>query len=103
MKDLHDIVLFPYNGEKILGIVLKHYTNPLSDFYITYAEHCLYEYHSSEECVIISEDVIMPACDAALADYKVKKQHIQDIVSYTDKINSLVDAMKNMDIDSLFT
>lgn len=97
MEDLHDIVLFPFNGEKILGLVLKHYDFPLADFYIIYAEHALYEYHNQDDCSIIAEDVIMPACDEAISDYKLKKEQIKNIVFFSRTMGTLIDGMQHMD------
>ena len=34
MADIHDIIVFSSEGEKILGVVVEHYTNPLDDFYV---------------------------------------------------------------------
>lgn len=101
MKDLHDVVEFSYNKEKILGIVIKHYTDPLNDFYVIYADHTLFEWRNDDDCSIISDNVIMLACDAAIVDYKLKKQNIQDIIQFNNILNSLME-IRNMNIDTLF-
>lgn len=79
MADLHDIIVFSSEGEKILGVVIEHYTNPLDDFYVIYADYALHKSHdTNQDATIIIENVIIPACDAALADYRLKRQHLID-------------------------
>ena len=104
MADLHDIIVFSSEGEKILGVVIDHYTNPLDDFYVVYADYALHKSHNSEEdASIIIDNVIIPACDAAIADYRLKRQHLRDIDRFHKEIETLKDAMTSkMKVDDLF-
>ena len=49
MADMHDIIAFSCDGEKILGVVIEHYTNPLDDFFIVYADYALHKYHNPND------------------------------------------------------
>lgn len=102
MKDLHSIVEFPFNGEKLLGMVIKHYTNPLNDFYLIYADCSIYEYSSEEDNSLLADNLYMPVYERAITAYKLKKQHIEDMISKNKDINDLIDAAQNMD-ESVFT
>lgn len=104
MADLHDIIAFSSEGEKILGVVIEHYTNPLDDFYVVYADYALHKVcNSNEDASIIFENVIIPSCDAAIADYKLKMQHLKDIDDYHKDIQSLREAiLLKIDPKSLF-
>lgn len=105
MADLHDIIAFSCDGEKILGVVVEHYTSPLDDFYVIYADYALYKSHTlSEDALVIIENVIIPACDAAIADYRLKRQHLKDMNQARKDIESLMEAIKSDmgDIKSLF-
>ena len=102
--DMHDIIAFKSEGEKILGIVIEHYSNPLDDFYVVYADYALHKVTSPEEdSKVIIENVIVPACDAALADYRVNRQHLTDIGRFKKEMDAIVDALSNkIDLNSLF-
>ena len=104
MADMHDIIAFSSNGEKILGVVIEHYTNPLDDFYVVYADYALHKSHNPEEdAKIILENVIIPACDEALADYRLKRQHLRDIDKCHKEIEAFIEAISSkMETDSLF-
>ena len=104
MTDFHDIVVFSSEGEKILGIVVEHYTNPLDDFYVIYSDYALYKSHNpDEDASIIIDNVIIPACDAALADYRLKRQHLKDMDTFHKEIEALKSAISsNMEVNSLF-
>lgn len=104
MADLHDIIAFSSKGEKIMGIVVEHYGNPLDDFYVVYADYALHKVlNPDEDAQVIIENVIIPACDAALADYTLKRQHLKDINNYHQEIEALVEALKSrIDIGSVF-
>lgn len=105
MADLHDIIAFSCEGEKILGVVIDHYINPLDDFYVIYADYALYKSHTlNEDALVIIENVIIPACDAAIADYRLKRQHLSDINKARMDIEALIEAMKSKmgGIESLF-
>ena len=94
MADLHDIIVFSSEGEKILGVVIEHYTNPLDDFYVVYADSTLFKSHTpDEDASIIIDNVIIPACDAALADYRLKRQHLRDMKRATEELSSLMEAI----------
>jgi len=105
MEDTHDIIGFSSGGEKILGVVIYHYSNPLDDFYIIYADYALHKTHSSsEDAEIILENVIIPACDEALADYRLKRQHLRDMDTLHKEFKALMDALKSkMDMDGVFS
>ena len=104
MADKRDIVTFSCDGEKILGVVIDHYTNPLDDFFVIYADYALHKSHNpNEDAQIIIDNVIIPACDAAIADYRMRRQHLRDIQRCHNEIESLIEAitskMVNPDID----
>ena len=105
MEDLHDIVVFSSNGEKILGVVIDHYSNPLDDFYIIYADYALHKSHSlDKDASVIIDNVIIPACDAAIAEYRLKKQHLSDINKARKDIEAFVDAITSkMGLDSILS
>ena len=105
MADMHDIVAFLSEGEKILGVVVEHYTNPLDDFYVIYADYALHKAHNLDDNAdIIIDNVLFPACDAAIADYRLKKQHLKDINRSRKDIEAIVDAVvSKMGLDSVFT
>lgn len=102
--DIHEIIGFSLDGEKILGVVIEHYTNPLDDFYVVYADYALYKSHdSNEDASIILDNVIIPACDQAIADYKLKRQHLKDMETTHKEFKALIDAIKSkMNMDSIF-
>jgi hypothetical protein len=104
MADIHDIIVFSSEGEKILGVVIEHYTNPLDDFYVVYADYALHKsYNPDDDASIIMDNVIIPACDAAIAEYRLKRQHLMDMNKARKDIESIVDAISsrmNMDIFS---
>ena len=104
MTDLHDIIAFSCDGEKILGVVIEHYTNPLDDFYIIYADYALHKsYNPDEDASIIIDNVIIPACDAAIAEYRLKKQHLTDMNKARKDIESFVEAIKSkIGLDDIF-
>lgn len=104
MADKRDIIAFSSEGEKILGVVIEHYTSPLDDFFVIYADYALHKSHNpNEDAQIIIDNVIIPACDAAIADFRMRRQHLKDIRKYHKDIESLVEAitskMVNPDID----
>ena len=104
MADLHDIIMFSCEGEKILGVVIEHYTNPLDDFYIVYADYALHKSHKpDEDAVLIMDNVIIPACDAALAEYRLKRQHLKDMNKARKDIEAIVDAItSSKGLDEVF-
>jgi hypothetical protein len=104
MADLHDIIVFSSEGEKILGVVVEHYSNPLDDFYVVYADYALHKSHDpKEDASIILDNVIIPACDAAIAEYRLKRQHLSDMNKARKELDALVDAITSkMGVDSLF-
>ena len=104
MADKHDIIAFSCEGEKILGVVIEHYTNPLDDFFVIYADYALHKSHNlNEDAQIILDNVIIPACDAAIADFRMKRQRLKDIKKCHKEIEALMDAvtskMFSFDID----
>ena len=101
MADINDIVVFTYNGEQLYGVVIKHYDHPLNDFYIIYSDYTLFEWVGNNDYIPLIDNVFIPAFDAAIAEYKLKKQRIKDISKMNEIVNDLLD-MKNMDIESLF-
>ena len=105
MADLHDIIVFSSEGEKILGVVIEHYTNPLDDFYVVYADYALHKSHNpDEDASIIIDNVIIPACDAAIAEYRLKRQHLSDMNRTRKDIESIVDAITSkIGIDDIFS
>lgn len=103
---MHDIIVFSSEGEKVLGIVIEHYTNPLDDFYVVYANYTLYKsYSPDKDALVIIDNIIIPACDEALAEYRLKRQHLRDISRYHKEIEALKEAIisKMGGLDSLFT
>jgi hypothetical protein len=96
--------MFSSEGEKILGVVIEHYTNPLDDYYVIYADYALHKSHNPEEdASVIIDNVIIPACDAAMAEYRLKRQHLADMNRAKADIEALIDAIKsNMNTDSIF-
>lgn len=104
MVDFHDIIAFSSNGEKILGIVIEHYSNPLDDFYIVYADYALHKFSNpDEDAEVIIENIIIPACDEALADYRIKRQHLRDMNTYHQEIESIIEALKaKIELGSIF-
>ena len=104
MVDMHDIVSFTSEGQKMLGVVIEHYSNPLDDFYVVYADYTLYRFHdSNEEASIIIENVIIPACDEAISEYKLKNQHLKDMSMLHKEMKTLLDALaKSADVESIF-
>lgn len=94
MADIRDIIAFSSGGEKILGVVIEHYTNPLDDFYVVYADYALHKFSNpDEDAVVIIDNVIIPACDAAIAEYRLKRQHLSDINRTRKDIEAIVDAV----------
>ena len=104
MADLHDIIAFSSEGEKILGVVIEHYTGPLDDFYVIYADYALHKSHNpNEDASIIIDNVIIPACDAAIAEYRLKKQHLTDMNKARKDVESFVEAIKSkIGLDDIF-
>ena len=104
MADLHDIIAFSSEGEKILGVVIEHYTGPLDDFYVIYADYALHKSHNpDEDASIIIDNVIIPACDAAIAEYRLKRQHLVDMNKARKDIESFVEAIKSkIGLDDIF-
>ena len=93
MANTHDIVVFSSEGENILGVVIDHFTSPLDDFYVVYADYALHKFHSAhEDAIQILDGVIIPACDEAIADYRLKKQHLKDIKRHHEDIEALLDS-----------
>jgi hypothetical protein len=105
MADLHDIIVFSSEGEKILGVVVEHYSNPLDDFYVVYADYALHKFHNpDEDASVIMDNVIIPSCDAAIAEYRLKRQHLSDINRTRKDIETLVSAITSkMGIDDIFS
>ena len=105
MADMHDIIVFSSDGEKILGVVIDHYTNPLDDFYVIYADYALHKSHNpDEDAVVIMDNVIIPACDAAIADYRLKRQHLSDINRTRMDIDAIVKAITSkIGLDGIFS
>ena len=104
MADIRDVTVFSSDGEKILGVVIEHYTNPLDDFYVVYADYALHKFHNPDEnAEVIIDNVIIPACDAAIAEYRLKRQHLSDMNKARKELDALVDAITSkMGVDSLF-
>lgn len=104
MKDIHDIIMFSVDGEKIFGVVIEHYTNPLDDYYVVYADYAIYKMTNTEnDAQIIIDNVIIPACDQAINDYLVKKQHLKDIANFHNEIEAIKEAIKHkMDFGESF-
>ena len=103
MADFHDIIVFSSQGEKMLGVVVEHYTNPLDDFYVVYADYALHKSHNpDEDASVIIDNVIIPSCDAALAEYRLKRQHLSDINKTHKEIEALIEAITSkMETDFL--
>jgi hypothetical protein len=97
--------VFSSEGEKILGVVIEHYINPLDDFYVVYADYALYKSHNpDEDAIIIMDNVIIPSCDAAIADYRLKKQHLSDMNRTRKDIEAIVDAITSkIGLDGIFS
>jgi hypothetical protein len=97
-----DIVLFKSENEQRIGVVIYHSISPLDDFYIIYSEYALHKsYNTQDNASIILDNVIIPACDAAIADYMLKRQHIRDMMRAKSDIEALIEAIiHKMDIDS---
>ena len=104
MADIRDIIVFSCDGEKILGVVIEHYTNPLDDFYVVYADYALHKSSNpDEDASVIIDNVIIPACDAAIAEYRLKRQHLMDISRYKKDIEAIVDAITSkIGLDDVF-
>lgn len=104
MADYHDIIVFSSQGEKILGVVIEHYTNPLDDFYVVYADYAIHKTcNPDEDATVIIDNVIIPACDIALSDYRLKRQHLEDMGNYHQEIQSMIEAIKSkMETGGLF-
>ena len=105
MADMRDIIVFSAEGEKILGVVVEHYSNPLDDFYVIYADYALYKSHNTDEdASVIIDNVIIPACDAAIADYRLKRQRLSDLNLRRKDIEAIVDAVASkIGIASIFS
>lgn len=94
MADKHDIIVFSSDGEKILGVVVEHYTNPLDDFYVVYADYALHRSHNpDEDASVIIDNVIIPACDAALSEFRLRRQHLRDMNRCHREIEALMDEL----------
>lgn len=104
MADLHDIIVFSLEGEKILGVVIEHYTNPLDDFYLVYADYAIHKLHNpNEDAETVVENVIIPSCDEAIADYRLKRQHFSDLSKLHREIEELIGIMRSkIDMESIF-
>lgn len=103
--DKHDIIAFSSEGSKTLGVVVMHCSNPLDDFYIVYADYALHRFSDPDtDAEVILENVIIPACDAALYDYNMKRQHLKDIGKCNRDISSIIEAIRQKmgELDSLF-
>ena len=103
MTDIRDIIAFSSNGEKILGVVIEHYTNPLDDFYIVYADYALHKSHNPEkDAEVVIDNIIIPSCDAALAEYRLKRQHLRDMNKHRKDLETLINALsENIDVKNL--
>lgn len=96
MADMHDIIVFSSEGEKTLGVVISHYTNPLDDFFVIYADYALHKSHNpDEDAQVIIDNVIIPACDAAIADYRMRRQHLRDVSRCHKEIEALIEAINS--------
>ena len=82
MEDLHDVVEFTYQSERLMGIVIEHYVNPLDDFYIIYAEHTIYKYHDSHNIEMLVDYAVLPDYDDTLVAFKLRRQHEKDAKTY---------------------
>ena len=96
MQNTHEFIVFSSEGEKKLGVVLEHYANPLDDFYLTYSDYALFKVYSPEEdATVILENVIIPACDEAMADYRLKVQHLNDLRHYYNELEVLLRSIRD--------
>jgi hypothetical protein len=96
MADIREIVSFSSEGEKILGVVIEHYTNPLDDFYVIYADYALHKSHDPEkDSEVVIDNVIIPSCDAALSEYRLKRQHLIDIDRFHREIGAMREALSS--------
>ena len=96
MVDIHDIISFSCEGERILGVVIEHYNSPLDDFYVVYADYTIFKSISTDEdASIIISNVIIPACDEALFEFKLKRQHLRDMNRCHDEIDAFKEALKD--------
>lgn len=102
--DRHDIIAFRCEGEKTLGVVIDHCTSPLDDFYVIYADYSLHKTHNPEEdAELLMPNVIIPSCEEAIADFRMKRQHLRDIGSREKDIRALIDALiDRMDAGGIF-
>ena len=105
MADMHDIIMFSSEGEKILGVVIEHHTSPLDDFYVIYADYAIHKSHNpNEDASVIIDNVIIPACDAAIAEYRLKRQHLSDMNKAIKDVESIIDAITSkMGLDDIFS
>lgn len=104
MADMHDIIKFSCNGEKIFGIVIEHYANPLDEFSIVYADYSLHKvYNIEEDAIMMIDNIIIPACDNALTDFRLRRQHLKDVGKFCDEIEFMKEAMQSkLKTDDLF-
>lgn len=104
MADMRDIIRFSAGGERIFGIVIERYMNPLDEFNIVYADYALHKvYNPDEDAVLMIDNIIIPACDAALADFSLKRQHLKDIGKFCKEIEFMKEAIKSrIKADDLF-
>ena len=66
------------------------------DFYVVYADYALHKFHHPDkEASIILDNIIIPACDAALADYRLKRQHLRDMDRFYKEIGAMRKALKS--------
>lgn len=104
MADMRDIIKFSCDGEMIFGIVIEHYANPLDDFSIVYADYALHKvYNINEDSILMIDNIIIPACDNALTDFRLKRQHLKDVGKFCDEIEFMKEAMQSkLRTDDLF-
>ena len=102
---MHDIIVFSSEGEKILGVVIEHHINPLDDFYVVYADYALHKSHNpDEDASVIMDNVIIPACDAAITEYRLKRQHLSDMNKARKDIEAFVDAVTSkIELNEIFS
>lgn len=100
----NDIMVFSCKGERILGVVIEHYTNPLDDFYVVYADYALHKVvKPDEDASILLDNVVIPALDCALSDYALKRQHLKDISKYHQDITAIMQIIQSkMDTNDIF-
>lgn len=105
MADMHDIIVFSSEGDKILGVVIEHYSSPLDDFYVVYADYALHKSHNpDEDASVIMDNVIIPACDAAITEYRLKRQHLSDMNKARKDIEAFVDAVTSkIELNEIFS